>query len=247
MIGHNESKNLKRSLESVKWADQIVFVDCGSEDDSLKTAAAHGAETFSVRNDPNLNVNKQYGLDQCRCDWIFYLDPDESISAELKFEILSAISGAAPGTAAFTLPRRNHYMGRWLRHGGKYPDTQLRLFRNKKARFPCVHVHEKISIDGDIGELRNPLDHFPYAAISEMLSKSDFYTSRKAEYLYASNREMKHYVLRGIGRFFRDYILRLGALDGEPGAAAAIMDAYNEIFAGLKLKEMKRNKPDAKG
>ena len=241
IIGHNESRNLKGCFESAKWADQIVYVDSASADDSAVIAGAYTADILRVKNEPNLNINKQRGIDQCRCDWIFYLDPDERITDGLKTEILSAISRAEAGTAAFSVPRRNHYLGRWLKHGGKYPDMQLRLFRNKKARFPCLHVHEKLSVDGEISELEAPLEHFPYADVADIVAKSDFYTSRKAEYLFSSKREMDHYILRGISRFFRDYILRLGFLDGEPGAAAAVMDAYNEIFAGLKLKEMRRN------
>jgi glycosyltransferase involved in cell wall biosynthesis len=137
-IGHNEAEHLRELLPRLAWADEVVYVDCESTDGSLEIARGCGCRTFSRPNNLNLNINKSFGIEQATGDWIFYLDPDERLPEELVQEVC-AIRDSAPSHAAFRLSRRNHYFGRWLRHGSQYPDTQLRLFRAKARLEPSRH------------------------------------------------------------------------------------------------------------
>ncbi|HAM39051.1 MAG: hypothetical protein A2474_00885 [Elusimicrobia bacterium RIFOXYC2_FULL_34_12] len=239
IIGHNEERNIERCLESVKWVDEIIFVDCESTDKTAEIVNRYTKNVFSCDNNPNLNVNKQFGIEQCKNSWILYLDPDEVVSGNLKKEILSIVQIEDNEIKGYFIPRKNHYFGKFLKYGGKYPDYQLRLFRNGFAKFPCKHVHERINVEGKVRKLESPLLHYPYSDISDMLKKSNFYTSRKGEYWFSKNKKSKFILLQSLIKFFKLYIFKFGFLDGFTGFTVATMDSYNEFVSLLKLKEIR--------
>ncbi len=215
IIGHNEADHLRELLPQLQWASEIVYVDCESQDESLEVAKEHGCLVFSRPNNPNLNVNKSFAMEQASGDWLFYIDPDER------------------------LPDLH-----WLRHGSQYPDTQLRLFRKGMAKFPNQHVHEKLNVLGSIGKLQNDMLHFPYRNISQFLSKFDFYTGVEAGYLRDAgvrvnfSNTLRFTVLKPFTRFFRRYIFKGGFRDGLPGLFCSVFDALNYVVRYFKLWEM---------
>lgn len=242
IIGHNESYHLKELLPQLKWADEVIYVDCDSKDDSLIIAGNFGCKTFSRPNNPNLNINKSYAIDQAKGDWIFYLDPDERIPDELSNEILSVIASDRK-KSAYRLNRRNFYFKQWLRHGSQYPDTQLRLFKRGCANFPNKHVHEKLEIDGDIGKLENDMLHFPYLDIRQYLFKLNFYTTFEADFLFEKGVKLNivnHFrflFFIPMIRFVRRYFLKFGFLDGFAGLFASMFDSLNFMICYFKLWE----------
>ncbi len=243
IIGHNEGDHLKELLPQLQWADEVIYVDCDSSDDSLEIANQLGCRTFQRPNLSNLNINKSFAIEQATGDWIFYLDPDERIPPELQEEIRQRIQ-QPEGQVAFQLNRRNYYFGRWLKHGSQYPDVQLRLFRKGKAHFPNRHVHEKLQVDGPIGKLKADMLHYPYLTVSQYLRKFDFYTSFEAQYLYQQNVHpgfsmgVRYLLLTPISRFIRRYLFKRGFLDGLPGLFAALFDALNYVVRYVKLWEL---------
>ena len=245
IIGHNEIEHLRELLPQLKWADEIVYVDCESHDGSLEVMREAGCRVYSRPNNTNLNVNKSYAMEQANGDWVFYVDPDERIPEILVSEIEKVIQDTT--NSAFKLNRRNHYFGNWLRHGSQYPDTQLRLFRKDSAHFPNRHVHEKLVVEGSIGKLNNDMLHFPYLNISQFLSKFDFYTRVEAGYLRDSGvritagNSLRFLVLKPFSRFFRRYFLKGGFRDGLPGLFCAIFDALNFVVRYFKLWELTQN------
>jgi len=245
IIGHKEVEHLRELLPQLKWADEVVYVDCESHDGSLEVAREAGCRVFSQPNNTNLNVNKSYAMAQAKGDWVFYVDPDERIPEILVAEIKKVIQ--ATTNSAFKLNRRNHYFGNWLRHGSQYPDTQLRLFRKESAYFPNRHVHEKLVIEGNIGKLANDMLHFPYLNISQFLSKFDFYTGVEAGYLQDSGvqitagNSLRFLVFKPFSRFLRRYFLKGGFRDGMPGLFCAIFDALNFVVRYFKLWELTQN------
>ena len=245
IIGHNEVEHLRELLPQLKWADEIVYVDCESHDGSLEVVREAGCRVYSRPNNTNLNVNKSYAMEQANGDWVFYVDPDERIPEFLVSEIEKVIQGTT--NSAFKLNRRNHYFGSWLRHGSQYPDTQLRLFRKDSAHFPNRHVHEKLVVDGSIGKLNNDMLHFSYLNISQFLSKFDFYTRVEAGYLrdsgvrITSGNSLRFLVLKPFSRFFRRYFLKGGFRDRLPGLFCAIFDALNFVVRYFKLWELTQN------
>jgi len=234
VIGRNEERNLVRCLESVKWADELVYVDCGSSDSSVDVASGYKARVFRRENDFNINVNKQFGLQQCSGDWILYLDPDEEVTPGLALELKDK-AGGKYDFSAFYIPRRNFYFGRWLKHGGKYPDLQLRFFKKGAAAFPCRNIHEKLEVRGRIDKTENALNHYPYQSVDGMLGKMGSYSMRKSlEY------KRSGYVpgfSKPLRRFVVNYILKAGFLDGREGLTAALADVMNENLARLKYME----------
>lgn len=243
IIGHNNGHQLARCLESIRWADEIVYVDCESQDDSLEVARRYTERVFQRPNNPNLNVNKSYGFEQARADWIFYLDPDEVIPAALAAEI-RAVIGGDPSQNAFALPRRNHYFGRWLRHGGQYPDLQVRLFRRGRARFACRHVHEKLEVEGATGRLREAMWHFPSGSVQEQIRKMDFYSSFNADLMARAGVRptwgtgLSYLLVKPLDRFLRRAILKGGVLDGWPGLIVIAISSIDFAFRFFKLWDL---------
>lgn len=232
MIAHNEERNLSRSLASAAWADEIVFVDCGSTDGTAGAAKAFPVKYFSRPNSRAVYVNKQFAIDQTSSDWILILDADEEVTPALRIEISRAITEPA-GAAAFSMPRRNFYFGRWLRHGGKYPDTQLRLFRRGSARFLPLPVHERLDVQGTIARLSEPINHYPYSDASDMEKKLAFYSEILVRSYEIKKRSRILTLLRPFTRFFSSYVLKLGFLDGREGLRTALMDFRTVLASAL--------------
>lgn len=244
-IGHNEAYHLKELLpELLKWGDEVIYVDCESDDGSFELAQSLGCRVFSRPNDMNLNVNKSYAMEQATGDWIFYVDPDERFEKPLIDEINYKITLTT--ASAFKLPRRNHFFGHWLQHGGQYPDVQLRLFKKGKGEFPNEHVHESLKIDGKIEVLTNPMLHYPYLTISQFLKKMDFYSSFEAKHLFdkgvrpSFGNSIKFLFLKPKSRIFRRWIIKGGFRDGIPGLFAAVFDGVGWMLRYFKLWEMSK-------
>ncbi|MCH8075422.1 MAG: glycosyltransferase family 2 protein [SAR324 cluster bacterium] len=252
LIGHNEAHNLPRCLESIRWADEVVYVDCESSDGSAEVARRFTGRVFARPNLANLNVNKTFGIGQTTADWVFYLDPDEVIPPALGEEIRAAIASNPPQNA-FSLPRRNFYLGAWLRHGGQYPDTQLRLFRQGRARFPCKHVHEKLEVDGEIGSFAEAMEHYTNPTTAEVMKKLDFYSSFNADAMLAEGKRpgpgmaLRYLFWTPSSRFVRRYFLKGGFRDGWPGLTVAIFDGLENQVRFLKFCALFRQQAAATG
>lgn len=246
MIAHNEERQVAAALASVAWVDQVVVVDCESTDRTAEIVRGFpNARLFQRLNNPNLNVNKSFGIAQLSTDWIFYLDPDEIIPAALAEEMRNSVESMK--YVAFKLPRRNHFFGRWLRFGGQFPDLQLRLFRRGKGVFPNKHVHESLSIDGTTGVLTEPFDHFPYPTINDYIRKMNFYTSFQADFWAKEGKKtgffdsIRFLFVRPGNRFLRRYFFKDGFRDGWQGYLAALGDAFQIALSFGKLLERKQS------
>ena len=240
LIGHNEAENLPRTLESVRWADQIVYVDCDSTDGSAEIARKFTPHVLSRPNIANLNVNKNVAIDQAATDWVFLLDADEVIPPALAEELRRVMKDSPPENA-FRLARRNLFFGRWVRHGGQYPDYQTRFFRRGKARFPAVHVHERLAVDGAVGTLREPFDHYTVDTPLTAIRKMNFNSSFNAAELARSGRKpgvgmaLQYLCFKPMSRFVRRYLFKGGFLDGWPGLVVAAVDAIDFPFRLFKF------------
>lgn len=243
MIAHNEEDKIAASLDSVSFADEVILVDCESTDRTAEIARERGAKVFSRPNLVNLNVNKNFSFDQARGDFVLCLDADEIIPEEIRDEVLGILM-SEPSEAAFFLPRRNFWMGCWLRHGGNYPDRQLRLFKRGAGRFPERHLHERLNVTGTVGVLRHPLHHFPYETRQECQHKLDFYTSFEAKHLFERGvrpswlNALKYLYWMPLQRYIRRYLFKLGFLDGKAGCRAVRMDMHNFRLRYYKLRQL---------
>jgi glycosyltransferase involved in cell wall biosynthesis len=159
IIAMNEEANLPRTLESVKWADEIIVVDSGSRDRTIEIAQSFGAKT-SYHAFGGHGEQKNVALDLCTSEWILLLDADEVLTSELQKETCDLLAGE-PEFDAYWVPRLNLYFGKWIRHGGFYPDRKLRLFKRGVARLnEGVGPHSTPQFSGPKGKLRADMLHY---------------------------------------------------------------------------------------
>jgi glycosyltransferase involved in cell wall biosynthesis len=236
----DEAATLRPCLESVAWADEIVVVDAESTD---KTAAI--AREFTdrvlVRPWPGFAAQKNFAIEQATGEWILSLDADEEVSPELREEI-GRLLGGAPAHDGYRVPRKNIVWGRWMRHGGLYPDWQVRLFRRERGRFSEQRVHESVQVAGPVGRLRGALVHRSYRDVGDFLARADRYATLAAEDWVAGGGGVRRgdFVLRPLGRFLSMYVLRLGFLDGRRGLLLAALYAYYVLIRSAKIWERAR-------
>ena len=223
MIAMNEEANLPRTLESVKWADEIVVVDSGSRDRTIEIAQSFAAKT-SYHAFGGHGEQKNVALDLCTSDWILLLDADEVLTPALQREIRDLLAGE-PKYDAYWTPRLNLYFGRWIKHGGFYPDHKLRLFKRGTARLSeGVGPHSTPQFSGLTGKLHGDMLHYAYPTMGIYLEHMNRYSSEIAQLLHKSGKDSRslpafwwNAVLNPAATFIYNYFLRLGFLDGREG------------------------------
>ena len=245
VITFNEEHNIAAALETLAWADEIIVVDSESTDKTVEFARRFTDRVF-VRPWPGYSAQKNFAAHQASNDWIFSLDADERVSAELSREIERIKGGDQPETAAFEMPRLTFYLGRWIKHSGWRPDCKLRLYDRNRAHWQGDYVHETLKVDGSVQRLNGNILHYTVRDASEHHLRMDRYTTLGAKQSHAQGKRasLASLVLSPTVVFFRAYVLKLGFLDGVPGLAIARFAAHYEFLKNLKLWEMKRNKQD---
>ena len=163
IISFNEEQNIRRCLEGATWADEIIVVDSMSQDKTVEIVREYTDNVYQ-KAWPGYVEQKNFALSKAKGEWILSVDADEEITESLRNEILDEIrkDGAKDG---YRIPRRSFYQGRWINHSGYYPDRQLRLFRRKRGHWTGGRVHERVDVQGSIGELKGDLLHYPYKGI----------------------------------------------------------------------------------
>lgn len=223
MIAMNEEANLPPTLASVKWADEIILVDSGSRDRTIEIAQSFAAKT-SYHPFGGHGEQKNIALDLCTSDWILLLDADERLGPELQAEIRELLAGE-PHYDAYWIPRLNLYFGRWIRHGGFYPDLKLRLFKRGVARLSeGVGPHSTPQFSGPKGKLRGQMLHYAYPTMGIYLEHMERYSSEIGRLLHERGKDSRsvvaflwNAVLNPGATFLYNYFLRLGFLDGREG------------------------------
>jgi glycosyltransferase involved in cell wall biosynthesis len=223
MIAVNEEANLARTLETVKWADEIVVVDSGSTDRTIEIAQSYGAKT-SYHAFGGHGEQKNVALDLCTMDWILLEDADEPLTPELQAEIQELLAGE-PEYTAYWIPRLNLFLGRWMRHGGFYPDRKLRLFKRGTARLSeGVGPHSTPQHTGPKAKLTHNMLHYAYPDLTAYLEHMNRYSSEIARLLAAKGKTSRsvpafvwNCLLNPWATFVYNYFIRLGFLDGREG------------------------------
>ena len=236
IITRNEQAVIRRCLESVAWAAEIVVLDAGSDDDTVRIARECGAQVTLRHDWPGFGAQKNRALALATGDWVLSLDADEWVTPELRAAIEYAL--AAPGAhAAYRMPRLSSYCGRSMRHSGWWPDYVTRLFRRNAARFSDDRVHEHLQVDGAVGTLRAALQHDAIRDLDEALTKMNAYSTAGATMQFERGRTatLSSAVCRGAWTFFRTYVLRAGFLDGREGFMLAVSNAEGTYYRYLKL------------
>ena len=234
IIARDAADELPECLRSVSWCDQsLVMVDDRTTDRTAQIARDNGANVV-VRQFENWAAQRNAALSHCATDWTLFVDVDERVTRTLSDEIVSVLEYHRQEDG-FWIPRVNLICGRWVRHGGWYPDHQLRLLRTERTRYdPARPVHEVVMLDGDPGYLTQPLLHYNYRSLSEILSKQAAYAPYDAARLKGQGKLRARALLGGpVREFCRRYIRLGGAFDGPIGILLAVILAAYELRVRL--------------
>lgn len=236
IVAMDEEANIGRTLASVRWADEIVVVDSGSKDRTCEIAREHGARVVT---EPwrGYVAQKQYAIDLCTKDWVLLLDADEEVSSELAEEIRSVL--ADPNALnGYRLPRKNLFLGRWMRHGGFYPDPKLRLFRRGQGFVTGHDPHDRCELKPEgpqrIGQFRGAIVHSTYPTLTYYIAHMNRYSSLGAEKAVGEGHRgfsLANIVVRPLATFVYNYVFRLGFLDGREGL---LLHMYHSVYVSWK-------------
>lgn len=236
IITKNEEANLARTLESVCWASEIVVVDSGSTDRTVSVASAFGTKII-CEEWHGFGKQKNLAIELCTSEWILSLDADEEVGEALAQEITHLLEGT-PSVDAYFMPRRNLFLGRWMKHGGYYPDPKLRLFRKGAAWFEDQSVHETLQSSGPTRMLQGHLIHHAYPTLENYVEHMNRYSTLGAEQVASRRKTSRSWpaffwnvVLNPAATFFYNYVLRLGFLDGHEGL---LLHLYHSAYVSWK-------------
>ena len=237
VITKNEAQHVARCLQSVAWADEIIVLDSGSDDDTVNICKRFTEQVF-VTDWPGFGPQKQRALDKAQHDWVLSLDADEEVSDALKQEIQTAMLHA--DINGFEIPRLSSYCGKEIKHAGWWPDRVLRLFKRDKGHFTDDVVHERVLVAGKIQRLKSPILHEAFVDPEEVLHKINSYSSLGAQKLFSQgkNASVGLAIGKGFWTFIRTYFLKAALLDGAEGLMLAISNAEGSYYKYLKLRHL---------
>jgi len=245
IITFNEKQNIRRTLESVKWANEIIVVDSGSTDGTTAICREYTDKVFhqdwlGFARQKNLAIDKTSG------DWILSIDADEPVEPGLAGEII-AIMQSPDALDGYYIPRKTFFLGKQIRYGGWYPDYNLRLFRKGKGRFEERAVHEAIRLQGPAGRMRHAVLHYAYPDLASYMSSINRYSSLAVTVMHEQGINdfqtgIINILLRPFFTFMLKYFIRLGFLDGKHGLVLNLFHSYYVFAKYAKAWELKKGK-----
>ena len=256
---------------------EIIVVDSGSTDRTVEIAKSFGAKVF-VEEWKGFAAQKNSAIDKAAGNWILSLDADEELDSQLQQSLLElltsldrlstldksqpvAISSAHDSPPSVSvphadfdglhIPRQNEFLGRWIKHGGYWPDPKLRLFRRGRGRFENRAVHEDLQVEGIIRRIQSgALRHHSYPTISDYIEHMNRYSSLGAEMVVAKGKvrfSAINIALRPLATFVYNYFVRLGFLDGREGLLLHLNHAVYVSWKYAKAWEISRNPNELRG
>jgi len=235
VITKNEEAAIGNCLSSIAWADEIIVVDSGSTDRTEMICRQY-TDNFYTNDWPGFGPQKNRALALATNEWVLSLDADEMISPELRLEIESVMNNPKLHSA-FAIPRRSSYCGKFMHHGGWWPDYVTRLFRKDSARFSNDLIHERIIVTGSLGRLKHPIIHDAFRDIEEVVETINRYSSIGAKMMHEREKRgtLSKAIFHGFWSFFQTYVVRAGFLDGREGFMLAVSNAEGTYYRYLKL------------
>jgi glycosyltransferase involved in cell wall biosynthesis len=235
----NNAAGIRSTLDSISWADEILVVDSFSTDSTLEICREYGARVIQHEYIQSAK-QKNWAAPQCRHEWVLQIDTDEILETGLREEIAKAVATAAPDVDAFRIPRKNHVLGRWMRHGGIYPDYQTRLFRRDRGLWSEREVHAHLVAKGRVETLGHHIMHYGMPNISKQLSNLDRYTRYEADEMMKNGTRFRWYRLtvRPWLVFIKRYLLLGGFCEGWRGLVLCGYLAIYDFLYQAKLWEL---------
>jgi glycosyltransferase involved in cell wall biosynthesis len=239
VITLNEEANIERCIRSAPFVSEVVVVDSFSTDKTVEISKACGAKVFQEKW-RGFGPAKRFATQQASHSWVLSLDADEALSPELAAEIEQKFSQLNPDTG-YEIPRRSFHLGRWIYHGGWYPDFQLRLFNKDRSQWDAADVHEKVQV-AHKERLQSDILHWVFKSVSHQVVTNDRYSGLGAEQLHKAGKRFSllKLIFKPYGKFMESYFWKQGFRDGLPGFIIAVGAAYSMFLKFAKLWELER-------
>lgn len=243
IITLNEEDKLPRAIESVRWAEEVLVIDSGSTDRTIEIARGLGAKV-TENPWPGYGKQKNFAQDHAQHDWVLNIDADEVVPPELAQELQSRLEQVGNGELqadGFSVPRKTFYLGKWIQHGGWYPNYLIRLANRRSSRWTEPAVHEELKAQGPVVRLKNPLHHYAFSSIQDQIQTNLRFSRLGSQDLKSSGQvgSVPRLVLKPIGKFLETYLAKRGFLDGLPGFIISINAAYSMFLKYAYLTESK--------
>ena len=237
VISKNEEENLEKCLKSLAFCDELIIIDDYSTDKTLAIAKKFNAKIYQRKLDENFSKQRNFGISKASFDWVLFLDADEIISDKLEKEILIAVKNSSYN--GFYFRRIDFIWNGKISHGEILDLKLLRLAKKSEASWTGF-VHEKMVVNGRVEELKNPIYHYPHPTISDFLAGINFYSTLRAKELHAKQIKTNFFqiIFYPIGKFVRNFFIKLGFLDGEAGLVFAIMMSFHSFLVRGKLWQL---------
>jgi glycosyltransferase involved in cell wall biosynthesis len=243
IIAFNEAEKIRDCINSVLWADEIIVADSNSTDGTTKIAESMGATVIHIPFDGYGSLRNK-AISHCTKEWILSIDSDERCTEAVRDEILLLINKTSKDI--FRIPRKNYFMGKWIKHSGWYPNfRQPQLFRNGMMSYDLKPVHEGFisHSKSGIGLINNAIWQFPFQNATELINKANKYSSLGA--IKLNDRKVKSSILKaflhGLWSFIKHYFIKLGFLDGGAGLVIAFGNFEGTFYRYIKLLEDQSN------
>lgn len=241
IIAYNEAEKVAQTIESVRWVDEVVVVDSNSTDGTQDIATNLGARVVQVVFEGFGDLRNQ-AIAACSHDWIFSVDADERCTPEVAAEVRAIVNDPA-SLDVWRVPRRNYFMGRWIRHSGWYPNfRQPQLFRKGAMSYDLKPVHEGyvLHTEKPLGTLKNEIWQFPFKNMAEVMHKANRYSSLGAEKIVHKRITMGSALAHGLWSFVKHYLFKRGFLDGWAGFVIALGNFEGTFYRYVKALEMQQ-------
>lgn len=241
LITYNEENNILPFLENVAWADEIVIVDSYSTDRTLELARQH-RKGVKILQQPlsSFAQQKNAAIQASVHEWVLCLDADERVSPQLAQQIRQELTRGEIPWDGFYLNRHAHYLGRWINHGGWYPDYKLFLFRKSKGNWGGMDLHTRVLVEGRTKRLRGELWHYTYKDLAHQLRTVDNYSRIVAQQWFREGKRFSliRMLLHPLIKFLETYLYKGGFRDGMPGLIIAIATSFYVFLKYARLWEL---------
>ncbi len=241
VLTKNEEKNIPDCIERLGFCKEIIVIDDNSKDKTVEIARNAGAIVFGESLDDDFSKQRNFGLEKAKGDWVLFVDADERIGKDLSEEIIRSINSVSRNYDGYYLKRRDFMWGRELKFGETGNIGFIRLGKKNNGKWEG-RIHEKWILNGAVGNLKNPILHYPHQNIKEFLEDINFYTDLRAQELYGKGINVGWFsiIYYPVGKFLLNYFIKMGFMDGVEGLMFAIMMSLHSFLVRGKLWLLRR-------
>ncbi len=241
IIAKNSEKIIGRCVKSLGFCDEITVIDTGSSDNTREAAKKLGCNVFDYDKKGSYSDWRNFGKEKTKGEFIFYLDTDEEVSEELKKDILELIKDWDDSVGCFAIPRKNIILGKWLKHGGWYPDYVIRLFKKDCLIEWQNLLHERPLYKGRLEYLNSEIVHHKENNLKDMVIKTNKWSEIEGKLMFDAGHPSMT-IPRFITAMFREFWFRfvknLAFLDGGEGIIMGLYQVYSRFISYAKLWEL---------